>query len=112
MAQSLAARRSHNPKVASSNLAPGIFVARQTDNKMSKERSTLSFLQAGGVTQQKSGTFSIFEFHPSAGAMLIFSVSFQFYRMPHSCSCSERHTDVISMDGKGMSVSRKIRNTT
>ena len=32
-------------------------------------------------TQKKSDTFSICACHPCAGAMLIFSVSFQFYRM-------------------------------
>lgn len=111
MAQSLAARRSHNPKVASSNLAPGIFVAWKTDNKMRKE-STLSFLQAGGVTQQKSDTFSICACHPCAGAMLIFSVSFQFYRMRHSCECSEHPADVTIMYETGPSPRLLIRYTT
>jgi hypothetical protein len=32
-------------------------------------------------TNKKSDTFSICACHPCAGAMLIFSVSFQFYRM-------------------------------
>ncbi len=35
----------------------------------------------GVRTKPKSDTFSIFACHPCAGAMLIFSVSFQFLRM-------------------------------
>jgi len=39
---------------------------------------TLSKREGG---RKKSDTFSICACHPCAGAMLIFSVSFQFYRM-------------------------------
>ena len=42
-----------------------------------------AFLASSGQKEkaQKSDTFSICACHPCAGAMLIFSVSFQFYRM-------------------------------
>ena len=39
--------------------------------------------------RSKSDTFSIFACHPCAGAMLIFSVSFQFLRMTPKSSGSE-----------------------
>jgi hypothetical protein len=43
---------------------------------------------SGAPTQKKSDTFSICACHPCAGAMLIFSVSFQFYRMRQVLPCS------------------------
>jgi hypothetical protein len=49
-----------------------------------KEKSQQMYVPVG----KKSDTFSICACHPCAGAMLIFSVSFQFYRMRQFLHCS------------------------
>ena len=55
-----------------------------------KEKDTQQFIQKhyvkrprdiGGGCKKNLDHFSIYACHPCAGAMLIFSVSFQFYRM-------------------------------
>jgi hypothetical protein len=49
-------------------------------------------------THKKSDTFSICACHPCAGAMLIFSVSFQFYRMRRFLHRSSTHGCSLSPD--------------
>jgi hypothetical protein len=49
------------------------------------------------LTNKKSDTFSICACHPCAGAMLIFSVSFQFYRMRQLLHCSDVHVPSTSL---------------
>ena len=51
------------------------------------------------LSRKKSDTFSIFACHPCAGAMLIFSVSFQFLRMMPKHSIQQEHTG--SKSGRG-----------
>ena len=54
-----------------------------------------SFLRGAcfAKAKTKSDTFSIFACHPCAGAMLIFSVSFQFLRMtPKSSELTKAHS--------------------
>ena len=49
----------------------------------------------------KSDTFSIFACHPCAGAMLIFSVSFQFLRMtPKSSELTKAHSFIRGSRGR------------
>ena len=54
-----------------------------------------------GAGCKKSDTFSICACHPCAGAMLIFSVSFQFYRMRQVLPCSENTGNSISFVRRG-----------
>jgi hypothetical protein len=64
-----------------------VFCAREAEREGGRaeegEQNTESIISGSGKAQgtKKSDTFSICACHPCAGAMLIFSVSFQFYRM-------------------------------
>jgi hypothetical protein len=51
----------------------------RSEQAVQNPKSVLKSCKAPGT--KKSDTFSICACHPCAGAMLIFSVSFQFYRM-------------------------------
>ena len=61
---------------------PGVRPAG-VGTRLSTTRSGLDHPRGSGARslKPKSDTFSIFACHPCAGAMLIFSVSFQFLRM-------------------------------